>query len=111
MHIESSYQDGIPPYRLVDKGYPLLSWILMPFKDDGRPRSLVETYYNKCHRCGRNVVENAPSLLKENWSELSRRMELHMTIVLDVVYTCYILHTEQGYCVSGDFESGEQELT
>jgi hypothetical protein len=25
LHIDSGYQEGIPPYLLADKGYPLLS--------------------------------------------------------------------------------------
>jgi hypothetical protein len=91
MHVESGDQDGIPPYLLANKGYPLLSWILKSFKDDGHPRSLAETYYNKCHRRGKSVVENAFGLLKENWRELSRKTELLVTTVLDVVYACCIL--------------------
>ena len=27
MHTNTGCQDGIPPYFLVDKGYPLLNWI------------------------------------------------------------------------------------
>ncbi len=26
---------GIPPYLLGDKGYPLINWIMAPFKEDG----------------------------------------------------------------------------
>jgi hypothetical protein len=35
MNVDSGYQDGIPPYLLGDKGYPLLNWIIVPFKSDG----------------------------------------------------------------------------
>ena len=66
MTVESGYQDGIRPYLLADKGYLLLSWIIISFKNDGHSRSLaIESYFNKCHRCSRNVVENAFDLLKE----------------------------------------------
>jgi hypothetical protein len=30
-------QDGFPPYLMADKGYPLLSWMMTPFKEDGQP--------------------------------------------------------------------------
>jgi hypothetical protein len=92
MSVESGYQDGIPPYLLGDKGYPLLSWIITPFKDDGHPRSLAEAYFNKRHRRGRSVVENAFGLLKENWREMGRKTDLHISIVPDVFYCCCILH-------------------
>jgi hypothetical protein len=90
LHVDSGYQEGIPPYLLANKGYllankgyllankgyPLLLWMMTPFKDDGRPRSLAESYYNKHYRRGRSVVENAFGLLKENWREISEKTEL-----------------------------------
>ncbi len=27
---------AIPPYLLVDKGYPLINWIMTPFKEEGQ---------------------------------------------------------------------------
>jgi hypothetical protein len=66
MSIDGGYQEGVTPYLLGDKGYPLLSWIMVPFRDDGQPRNLAQTYFNKRHRRGRSVVENAFGLLKEN---------------------------------------------
>jgi hypothetical protein len=35
----------IPPYLLGNKGYPLLPWLLIPFKDDSCPRIYLETLY------------------------------------------------------------------
>jgi hypothetical protein len=29
------FQHGFPPYPLRDKGYPLISWIMKPFKEEG----------------------------------------------------------------------------
>jgi hypothetical protein len=92
MSVESGYQDGIPPYLLGDKGYPLFSWIMVLFKDDGQPRSLAETYFNKRHCRSRSVVENAFGLLKENWREMGKKTNLHITIVPDIFYCCCILH-------------------
>jgi hypothetical protein len=92
MNADSGFQDGIPPYLLGDKGYPLLNWIIVPFKSDGQPRSLAETYFNRSHRRGRSVVENSFGLLKENWREMRKKIDLHVTIVPDVFYCCCILH-------------------
>jgi hypothetical protein len=92
MNVDSGYQDGIPPYLLEDKGYPLMNWIIVPFKSDGQPRSLAETYFNKRYRQGRNVVENAFGLFKENWHEMGKRTDLHVILVPDVFYCYCILH-------------------
>jgi hypothetical protein len=90
--LPSNCQDGIPPYLLGDKGYPLLSWILTPFKDDGQPRSIIERIYNKKHRRGRSVVENAFGLMKQSWREMLKKTELNVKFVPDVVLACCILH-------------------
>jgi hypothetical protein len=92
MSTDGGYQEGVTPYLLGDKGYPLLSWIMVPFKDNGQPRSPAQTYYNKRHRRGRSVVENAFGLLKENWREMGKKTDLHITIVPDVFYYCCVLH-------------------
>jgi hypothetical protein len=89
---DSGYQDEIPPYVLGDKGYPLLNWIMVPFKDDGQPCSLAETYYNKRHRRDRSIVENAFGLLKENWREMEKKTDLNVVIVPDIFYCCCILY-------------------
>jgi hypothetical protein len=70
MNVDAGYQEGIPPYLLGDKGYPLLSWLIVPFKDDRQPRSLAEIYFNNRHWQGRSVVE------KENWREMGKKLEL-----------------------------------
>jgi hypothetical protein len=111
LHVDSGYQDGIPPYLLADKGYPLLSWMMTPFKDDGGLRSLAKTYYNKHHRRGRSVIENAFRLLKENWREISGKTELHVTIVPDVFYACCILHNLTIQRGTVDFEQLMRRMT
>ncbi len=32
----STFQHGVPPYFLSDKGYPLVTWITTPFKEEGQ---------------------------------------------------------------------------
>ena len=92
MSADSGYWDGIPPCLLGDKGYLLLSWIMVPFKDDGQPRSLAETYFNKRHCYEKSVVENAFGLLKENWHEMRKKTNMHVSIVPNVFYSCCILY-------------------
>jgi hypothetical protein len=47
--IRGSCKDIIPPYLLGDKGYPLIIWIMMPFKKDGQ-HNILELLYNIKHK-------------------------------------------------------------
>jgi hypothetical protein len=38
------------------------------------------------------VVENAFGLLKENWRQMGKKIDLHVSFVPDVFYSCCILH-------------------
>lgn len=58
-------QDGLPPYLLRDKGYPLLPWFMTSHKENGKHHSILEILYNHKHKCGRSVVENAFGILKQ----------------------------------------------
>ncbi len=60
-HIESL--NVIPPW---DKGYPLISWIMTLFKEEG-PHMILELLYNKKHKCGQFVVENSFDILKKTF--------------------------------------------
>jgi hypothetical protein len=83
--------EGFFPYLLGAKGYPLLSWLMVPQKEV-RPLSVLERLYNKRLRRGRCVVENAFGLLKMNWRVLLTKSDLSVKIMPDVVYACAILN-------------------
>jgi hypothetical protein len=92
LHPDSGCLEVVPPFLLADKGYPLLSWLMTPFREDGEDRSVVESLYNRRHRRGRFVVENAFGLMKVNWREMLGKTKLQVHIVSDVFYACCILH-------------------
>jgi hypothetical protein len=92
IQVDRGSQNGIWPYLLGDKGYPLLDRMLVPYKDDGHKRSVIKTLFNKCHRKGRSVIEIAFGLLKESWWVLLNRWNLDVKIVPDIFVCCYILH-------------------
>jgi hypothetical protein len=82
----------IPPYILGDKGYPLLPWLLTPFKDDGRQRTYLESLYQEQHSRGRSVIENAFGILKQTWRELLVKTDMKVEFVPDLVSCCCVLH-------------------
>jgi hypothetical protein len=48
---------GIPPYLLGDNGYPLINWIMAPFKKN-RYHMILKLLYNRKHGRGQSIVEN-----------------------------------------------------
>jgi hypothetical protein len=89
---ELHHTADIPPYILGDKGYPLLPWLLTPFRDDGRQRTVLETVYQEYQSRGRSVVENAFGILKQTWRELLVKTSLRVEFIPDVVTCCCVLH-------------------
>jgi hypothetical protein len=70
----------------VDKGYPLLSWIMTPYKD-GKHHLGLEFLYNQKHKREKLVVKNAFGIIKQIFQK-----NLHVTIVPYVFNICYLLH-------------------
>jgi hypothetical protein len=57
--------DGMPPYLLGNKVYPLLPW-LMTHKEEKEVHLFLELLHNDKHlKCDRLVVENAFGNMKE----------------------------------------------
>lgn len=86
---------GFRPYFLGDSGYPLLPWLMTPYRDGaGRaaPRSVLERLYNRKLSRGRSVVENAFGIFKQSFRELLNVTNLNVTFLPDVVVCCCILH-------------------
>jgi len=56
--------EGIPPYWLGDKGYILINWIMILFKEDGQ-HFILELFYNKKYKSSKYVIENVFGILKK----------------------------------------------
>jgi len=67
--------NGIPPYLLGDKGYPFINWIMTPYKEDGH-HIVLKLLYNKKHKKGHYVIDNAFGILKNTFKELLHKFEL-----------------------------------
>lgn len=85
--------EGFVPYLVGDKGYPILPWLITPYREmPGQRRSVQETLFNRKLSRARSVVENSFGILKQTFRELHSASDLHVTLLPDVVVCCCILH-------------------
>jgi hypothetical protein len=82
-------QEGFAPYLLGDKGYSLLPWIMTPHKE-GQQHFVLELLYNRKHKQGQLVVENAFSTLKQSFREFLYKTNIDVNLVPNV-FTCLCL--------------------
>ena len=83
-----------PPYIVADRGYPLLSWCITPFKMGpmGNPLSHEEVWFNRKHSSTRMCVERGFGILKARFKEIGTKSALKLDFVPTVVHACCILH-------------------
>ena len=83
-----------PPYIVADRGYPLLSWCITPFKMGpmGVPLSREELWFNKKHSSTRMSVERAFGILKARFKEIGTKSSLKLDFLPTVVHSCCVLH-------------------
>jgi hypothetical protein len=84
-------QHEISLYILGNKGYPLISWIMTPFKEDAN-HTILKFLYNKKHKRGQSVVDFFFEILKITFKELLGKSKLGVTFLLDVFIPCCLLH-------------------
>ena len=83
-----------PPYILADRGYPLLSWCITPFKRGpmGVPLTREEIWFNRKHSSTRMSVERAFGILKARFKEIGSLSSLKLDFLPTVVHSCCVLH-------------------
>ena len=83
-----------PPYIVADRGYPLLSWCITPFKMEnmGMPLTREEAWFNRKHSSTRMSVERGFGILKSRFKEIGTKTSLKLDFVPTVVHCCCVLH-------------------
>lgn len=81
-----------------DAAYPLLQWLLVPYRDNGR-LTHVQKNFNFVHSSTRCTVERAFALLKGRWRRLKYLDMKHMQDIAEVVMTCCVFHN---ICLQND---------
>lgn len=81
-----------------DAAYPLLQWLLVPYRDNGR-LTHVQKNFNFVHSSTRCVVERAFALLKGRFRRLKYLDMKHLQDIAEVVMTCCVFHN---VCLQND---------
>ena len=83
-----------PPYIVADRGYPLLSWCITPFKmgNMGMPLTREEAWFNRKHSATRMSVERGFGILKARFKEIGTKTSLKLEFLPTVVHCCCVLH-------------------
>ena len=83
-----------PPYIVADRGYPLLSWCITPFKMGpmGTPLTNEEVWFNRKHSSTRMCVERGFGILKARFREIGSKSSLKLDFLPTVVHACCVLH-------------------
>ena len=85
---------SFPPYIVADRGYPLLSWCITPFKMGpmGLPLTREEAWFNRKHSSTRMSVERGFGILKSRFKEIGTKSSLKLDFLPTVVHCCCVLH-------------------
>ena len=81
----------VPLVILGDPAYPLLSWMMKAFPDNGRLSCQQKTFNYRLSRA-RVVVEHAYGRLKGRWRCLLKRLDINVGDVPELVAACSTLH-------------------
>lgn len=91
-------------YILGDSAYPIHSWLLKPYPDNGR-LTAGQRLYNLTTSRARAVVEHAFGRLKGRWRCLLKRNDCNIELVKDITLTACVLHNLcERHCETFDVE-------
>ncbi|XP_065064659.1 uncharacterized protein LOC135690898 [Rhopilema esculentum] len=97
----------VKPFIIGDGTYPLSSWLLKPYPDNGA-LTRSQTKYNKTLSSARSVMERAFGILKARWRCLIKRLDNRTSNVVEVIITCCVL---LNICEENGDEMEDEELT
>jgi len=64
---------------------------MTPFKEEGT-HIILELFYNRKHKQGRSIVENAFGILKRKFRALLQNSDLQVSSILNVFSYCCMFH-------------------
>jgi hypothetical protein len=74
-----------------DKGYPLITSIMIHFNEK-KQHTILELLSNRKHKWSHSILENVFGILKKGFREFFSRTKLHVSFVSNTFTTCCLLH-------------------
>lgn len=101
----------IRPLIVGDSAYPLKTWLLRPFKDNGA-LTQEQKKFNKELSKARIISEHAYGMTKGRWRVLEKRLDEDTERIPDTIIACCVLHNicilrGEDYDVSDDSEDDD----
>lgn len=93
----------VPLVILGDAAYPLLPWLMKPFRETRATQEQINFNYRLSQ--ARMTVERAFGRLKGRWRCLLKQNETHITLVSQVISACCVLHN---FCEAHNEEYNEE---
>ena len=85
-------RDGLHPYHLLgDSAYPLISYLFVPFRDDGH-LCPEQKQFNNAHSASRIVVEQSFARLKGKWRRMKHLDMENLHLMSRVITAAFVLH-------------------
>ncbi|KAH0742727.1 hypothetical protein KY290_030720 [Solanum tuberosum] len=85
--------NSIPQYILGDSCFPLLPWVLTPYRGESNVEDGAEMAFNSVHRRGMQLVGTAFGRVREKWKLLARKWNGQCIEAFPfVIVTCCLLH-------------------
>ena len=81
----------VPVNIIGDAAYPLETWLMKPFTDNGSLTEEEKCFNYRLSRA-RMVVENAFGRLKARWRRLMKKNDMHTEHIPNVISACCVLH-------------------
>ena len=91
-------------YFLGDSAFPLLGWLVTPFKDYGN-LSRNQRLFNVCHSKSRQVIERSFGLLKVRFRRLLRFDASDIKLIINTILSACVLHN---ICIKMNEENFDQ---
>lgn len=84
--------DGVHCYFLGEKGYPLINWVMTPFKEEGQ-HTILKFLCNKKHKRGQVIVDNTCGMKKKpsNNYWINQIGMLPSNLMCSLVIACYTI--------------------
>ncbi|PSN41082.1 hypothetical protein C0J52_10622 [Blattella germanica] len=111
--VRSGLTETIAPFRgkavlVGDSRFGIAPWLMTPYDN---PSNHVQKNYNRIHCRNRVIIKKLFGQLKRRFPILSRRLNVDLDMIVQIVMACFVLHNVAKFLKDRDFEGEDEEET